>query len=735
MHRPLLLAALLLAVHPAGPPGTLARGSLAAQERCPRAAGPDAEAGWEAYRVGDLPRARARFAAALALCPRDPYASTGLGYVALREGARSEADSLFAAALSADPDDTDALVGAGILAWWEGDRAGAEARFRRVAELSPGHPTATEYLERLADLVRDSAAAAARPSDPADAAWRAGDTERALGLYLARLETDPSDGVALHRAALARAWAGRYGPALELFRRLAEAEPGNLEARVDRARVLAWSGDLGGASEELDRILALHPGFAPALEARAAVQSWGGGWDESLSTLDELLAGGAEAARVRLLRAATLSAATQHVQARAAFDSVLVADPGNREALLGLGRVLTLAGDLEGAERAFGSVLTQDPGNGEALAGLGRALTWRGRLVEGEASIRRAVAAEPGNVGHRVGLAQNLRWQGRTAAAHAELAAAARLDPSDGDVREQRRWVDALLAPQLRPSFVVEADAEENRMATSAVAASFHPVPRLTLRADAYRRDLEAGAFSRWSRGVSVSAGWQAEPGWSLSAGVGGSRSNGTRSPSTTSWSASVSSPGRYPLSATVAASSSALDVTAPLAERGVRVTEAALTARWAPGPRWAVDGSLVSGSYRGEEDNRRTAAALSAARRLGRVWTLGAGARAFGFEKDLLEGYFDPGFFGLAEVTARWMHEPGRWSFVAELAPAVQRVGGDGDLQGAVRAAARVGFRFGPGREVVVSGGYSSTGLQSFATGSSGYWYRALGVGGGWVF
>ena len=66
-------------------------GAAAAQTACPAAAGPDAEAGWTAYRGGDLPGARARFTAALALCPGDPYATTGLGYVALREGAIEEA--------------------------------------------------------------------------------------------------------------------------------------------------------------------------------------------------------------------------------------------------------------------------------------------------------------------------------------------------------------------------------------------------------------------------------------------------------------------------------------------------------------------------------------------------------------------------------------------------------------------------------------------------------------------
>jgi len=44
-------------------------GGVAAQERCPAAAGPDAEAGWAAYRDGDMAAAQRAFDAALALCP------------------------------------------------------------------------------------------------------------------------------------------------------------------------------------------------------------------------------------------------------------------------------------------------------------------------------------------------------------------------------------------------------------------------------------------------------------------------------------------------------------------------------------------------------------------------------------------------------------------------------------------------------------------------------------------
>lgn len=686
-----LLAALVALTLPWVPVG--------AQERCPQASAADAEAGWEAYRAGDMPAARARFLAALALCPGEPYASTGLGYVALREGDRTGARQAFAAALAARPDQVDALLGMGILAWWDGARDAARDRFLRVLELDPDNGTALEYLARI--QAGAGAGGEGGPADPADLAWRAGDVARAGALYAERLEADPDDTVALQRLGLVRAWAGRHAEALELFRRLLALEPDNLDAQVGRARIRAWSGELSAAIRDLAELLDAHPGYAPALEAMATMEGWAGRHDDALASLDRLAAVGA--------------VGPDHLRLR--------------------GRLLMSAARFGAARSAYDSVLALDPDDGQALVGLGQVLSWGGRLVEGEAPLRRAVALAPRDVGALVPLAQNLRWQGRHPAARELLVRAEALAPANPDVREQRRWVDVALGPQLRPSVVLEGDSEDNRMVTSALTASVHPVPRLSLRADAYRRSLELGALKRDARGLTVSGSWHAEPGWVFTLGGGGSRSDGTRRPSSGAWMAAVASPSRGPVAATLTASSSALDVTAPLAERGVRVTEAAAAARWTPAPAWTLLASGGWARFRGDETNRRVGASVVAQRRVAAAWTVGGGLRALSFEKDLLEGYFDPDFLGVAELSLRWIHEPGRWTLAVEGFPALQQVDRDGDPKLALRGAARLGYRLAPGREVALSAGYSSAGLQSFATGASDYRYRALGVGASWVF
>ena len=105
------------------------------------------------------------------------------------------------------------------------------------------------------------------------------------------------------------------------------------------------------------------------------------------------------------------------------------------------------------------------------------------------------------------------------------------------------------------------------------------------------------------------------------------------------------------------------------------------------------------------------------------------------GFEKDLNEFYFDPDYFGLTEATARWTHVIRSVGVLLEGASGAQKIASDGRFSMAVRASARFSYSLAPGREVSLSGGYSSAGLQSFNTGDSDYSYTAIILGGSWVF
>jgi hypothetical protein len=331
------------------------------------------------------------------------------------------------------------------------------------------------------------------------------------------------------------------------------------------------------------------------------------------------------------------------------------------------------------------------------------------------------------------------RWQGRAPDALSAFEAAAGLAPADPEIRDQLRSVGLGFAPDARPSLVLEDDSDGNLMLTTSAAGSWHPTPRLQLRARVYHKSLEQrlGTFTleRAARGLRVSAAFQLSPGWTFSTGVGGSTTSGTGDPSFLSGEIGVRTPERHDLVGTLTVSTSGLDETAVLAERGVRSSEVLASARWMPGPAWRFDASVGVGEYRGTEANGRRSAALGASRRLGRALALGVGLRGFSFEKNLFDGYFDPDFYGLAELTGSWLHRPGSWTFVVELAPGLQKVTLDGDVGTSLRSNARAAYALGPGREIGLSLGYSSAGLTSFATGGSGYSYTAVILSASWAF
>lgn len=700
-----------------------------AQDSCPRASGADAEAGWAAYSSGEVDEARARFDAALARCPDDRYAQTGLGYVELRDGNVAAASSLWSTVVADQPNNVDALTGLGLAAWRTGDLDAVLERFSRVLALVPDHATALEYMDRIAN-------AESRPAqDPADQAWTSGDTERAFELYSARLAEDPEDDVASLRVGLVRAWTGDYDGALDLLNAIVDRDPRNVDARLARARVWAWSGDLGRAEREASSVLEAQPDNPEALEALAQFQAWSGDVDEALASYDQLTSIAPESGSVGRSRAQALAWASRFEASRAAYDSLLARDPADVDARLGLARTLAYQQDFNAAIAEYDRVIQFDPAEVRAWIGRARTLGWAGRLVAGEQVAVTAVDVDRSNAEAWAVLGQLYLWEGRNAAALEALQIAANLAPTNAPVQDQLRAVRLTLAPNARPSVVYESDSDDNRMVTTSLSAGWHPLPRLDVRVDGFYKDLQQGLFSRTAQGATLSARLQVEPGWLLSGGVGGVHSNSTRSTSLADFRFGVRSPERHPLVVSVDARSSPLTETAALAELAGRSTGVVVAARYSPTGLWRIDGSVGIGRYEGTENNGRRSAALAGSYRLGRFFSVGASMRAFSFEKNLNDGYFDPDFYGIAELTSYWQYRPLPWSFLVELAPGMQKVTSDGDLGATLRSNTRLGYQFAPGREISLSFGYSSAGLVDFATGDSSYRYTAFILGSSWAF
>ncbi|OGU07286.1 MAG: hypothetical protein A2W29_03355 [Gemmatimonadetes bacterium RBG_16_66_8] len=519
--------------------------------------------------------------------------------------------------------------------------------------------------------------------------------------------------------------------------RLLRIAPDNMEATVDRARMLAWRGDVPAAIAALDAVLARHPTFLAALRARAEFESWAGELGAAMAPNERILAITPDAPNAHREQAKLLTFSARYDAAAAIYDSLLRADPSDQAALLGLAQLLLWSGQLDSADALYAGMLERDPGQMDALRGRARAAGWGGKLVTAQALWRQALERGPEDVAALVGLAQTMRWQGRDAAALTAIERAVALDPSDRDARTELTSVRSAIAPRTGVSALYENDSDGNRMFTVAVRGAWRPHPRAELRGDVYRRGTEqvgAAPLEHSAAGAAVALWGQLEPGWTAVAGFGASGSGRAGSDPIGTARLEIATPGRYLIGGALSFSRSAIDETAALINNRIFLHEIALSGRHTPAPRWSLGGGLSRAVLHGSETNRRVAGRLQVSRRLGAPWTVGVSFRSMKFEKNLNDGYFDPDFYGLAELTGRWLRDYGRWSLHAEFAPGLQQVTTSGAVRGAVRAYARVGYTVLPGREVGMSATYASAGIQSVAA-TSEYRYRAIGLIGSWRF
>jgi tetratricopeptide (TPR) repeat protein len=593
------------------------------------------------------------------------------------------------------------------------------------------------YRALLAIAALLSCASALHAQDEADRAWRSGDIAVARRLYAARLAADSTDDQALHRMALMEAWDGHYAVSLHLFDQLLALGP-NLDAEVDRARVVAWQGDTRAAIRMLDSLLARTPGYIPALETRAEFFAWAGETGRAVSSYEQLAQILPDDRSVRAARARTLSWASRLDESIALYDSLVRTDRSDREAWLGLGRVLGWAGQTDSAAAVYRSMLARDSTDAAAWAGLAQTQSWAGHLRTAERTWHRAVRADATQVAALVGLAQTLRWEGRNAAAAEVVARAERLAPTNADVRTQRQWVDVALQPHVQTTVTYESDSDGSGILTTFGRGGVRVLPRLDLRPYAYVRwlDFSAGGttLSRKAWGGALEAWLQIEPGWVVAGALGGSGSDVDSVGAQARWSAWASTPSWWPVIATIATRREPLDATVQLVQNGVAVWQNNLDLRASPAAGWTATGSFSVARFTGSDTNTRTAGALGLSHRIMRPVTVSANARAYGFTKQLRDGYFNPPFYFLAELPVRWEQAFAKWTPGIEVGPGLQKIA-HVSLGAAFRVNAELRYAIAPGREIALSGGYSTLGLSLFAEGVGGYRYRTVTLSGAWGF
>ena len=542
---------------------------------------------------------------------------------------------------------------------------------------APGTPSAPMIV-----TAGDRQAALAR----ADASWQAGEYDAARAVYEAIVTEDPSvPSVAVFRLATLRSWDNRLDEGIILFRRYVALEPRDTEGRLALARAIAWSGRYPAAIAIYDSVIAQDRTYRDAVLGRAQTLAWAGNFDESL----------------------------------AAYKQWVGTHRSDRQAAIEYARALAWSGELEAAESLYTELSAT--GNANAKKGLARVIGWKGDLQRSERTWRQVLVTDPADAEALTGLAQVLSWQGRQGDAETALQLALRANPAYGDARTLMRWVQADLRPSVTVSGTGSSDSDDNR-STGFILDYVTRAPwngtvgaRLTERwANFAAVDSRADAmnfFGRWQPSGST---------WQIRADAGATHHYSTL-PATPARKRTIASGalrasgsiGRA-LTVAMAASRAPFDETALLIANGVISSEVAGEAEIAlPGPLSLSGAASHARLTGGSLENSRNAFSSTLRWTHNRRWSLGVGARQFGYDTTSSDGYFAPKRYTLAEVSGRG-RIGGNLGFTADGDVGVGRqsidfFGSSVGSRRAERVALTAGYRFSPSHELSALGSYAN--------------------------
>ncbi|MBC7790476.1 MAG: tetratricopeptide repeat protein [Anaerolineae bacterium] len=438
------------------------------------------------------------------------------------------------------------------------------------------------------EMTRSQAIAAA------DAAWDAGNHNAALNAYRGVVSEDTAGAShAVFRLATLLSWKDSLAEAIRLFGVYRRLEPSDLEGRIALARTLAWASRFAAAITEYDSILAISPMLVSAALGRAQTLAWAGRMDE------------AERAYISLLGASW-----------------------NIDAAKGVARLTGWRGDLSRAEKLWRGVLEKNPTDAEALTGL----------------------------------AQVQRWTGRPHAARENLRMALHSDSTYADARAQLRWVDAEISPSFESSVMSTSDNDRNRATLYMATAGFTPPWNGRMSAAGSYRHASFGLLSGESFGARALAQWAPHAAtWRVRAEAGATRLSSNSGeiasvPPSTHFAVAASLTLRptQQLTLGLAASRLPFDETAALIARRIMTSELNADYDLALASRVSLSGGAGYAVLNGEAltPNRRLSGSSVLRWRMSRAFTIGAGARTFGYDSTTGDGYFAPRRYTLVEAS-----------------------------------------------------------------------------------
>ena len=406
----------------------------------------------------------------------------------------------------------------------------------------------------------------------------------------------------------------------------------------------------------------------------------------------------------------------------ALYDSVLAKEPRNWDAALGRAQTIAWSGHPAEAETIYRALVDSGAGP-DAQKGLARVIAWRGRLAESEGIYRSIIAHDSMDTEALTGLAQVLQWQGRPREARAALKRALAAHPDDGDAREAWAKLRPMVSPWMRPTLTTWGDNEDNSGEAGSLAATAGIFTFATTYRNAQGPHDVYGHTQTDRVGLALGTGplmIRADGGVGLGEGEY-AEAIGAAHFSLTLGAATLSAGGSREL----------FDETAAMIASGLTQTTADA----------AIDiGGRVTGTFgyatvsSDEKNDERVEGSLYAWSNAWHGLALGAGAHGYGYLRpDTTDGYFTPASFILAEGALRMTvgGERGLGGSL-ELGAGAQRIAAfkqPASIKPAERVNAAILYRFAPGVECGVTGGYAVAASPNATTATAAADYRGYSV------
>jgi len=358
-------------------------------------------------------------------------------------------------------------------------------------------------------------------------------------------------------------------------------------------------------------------------------------------------------------------------------------------------------------------------------------VAWRGRRSESIAIYRAIVAHDSMDTEALTGLAQVLQWEGRPREARAALKKALAAHPDDGDAQEAWGKLRPMVSPWIRPTVTTWGDNEDNSGEAAVLAAEDGP---FTFAA-AYRNTVGAhdvyGHTQTDRVGLNLTSPHLA---FRADGGVGFGEGEYAEAIGSAHISATLG-----PMTVTAGGSRELFDETAAMIAAGLTQTMA--DAELDIGGHLTGTFGYATVSSEGDEEahvdghhDERVEGSMYLWSSAWHGLALGAGAHGYGYLRpDTTDGYFTPASFILAEGALR-MSVGGERGLggTLELGAGAQRIAAfnqPASIKPAERVNAAILYRFAPGIECGVNGGYAVAASPNATTAAAAAGYRGYSV------